>query len=155
MSLQGTAGTSHGTNEAGKPRARRAAVQHQGAATAPTTTVPIRTHTSFRLARSTLSAPTACSSHRGADEVSASARGSGEVLCSSKVQQRHCTKPTTVNLHELAGLRHRPPLIPLPPDGKEKVCILGIDAASVVADLLLRDCGLYRWLQGGLGGTAV
>jgi hypothetical protein len=26
--------------------------------------------------------------------------------CSTKVQQRHCTNPTTTNLHGLAGLRH-------------------------------------------------
>jgi hypothetical protein len=41
--------------------------------------------------------------------------------CSTKVQQRHCTNPTTTNLHGLAGLRHRPLVTAVPPDGKEKV----------------------------------
>jgi hypothetical protein len=61
------------------------------------------------------------SSHRGADEPSWAAWGSGEGLCSSKVQQRHRANPTTANPRGPTGLRHRPPATALPPDGKEKV----------------------------------
>jgi hypothetical protein len=56
----------------------------------------------------------------GADE--ASTGGPGEQrreLCSSKVQQRHCADPSTVNPHTSADLRHRPPVTALPRDGKE------------------------------------